>query len=281
MTAVAEQLELERPWEEVVVTVAELNVDRSYQRQPREDLVGRIARNYDLVLAGYITVNRRADGSLWIVDGQQRWMGARKAGEREMFAMVVDGLTPEEEAAYYTALNRGRRALTSIEIFRSAFRCHDPSAVEIVEVVYDLGGSIAGISGSRETIQAVSALESVHGRGGRRMLVAVLEIIRDSFGGLNRTTCQSQIIMALFNVLTTHPELDRARLTKKLEAIGDKNLRQRAGAIGAAFGSVNEYTYYLAICQTYNHGLRKNLLKPKAKSARTAWRRRHLEQEEG
>ena len=93
-----------------VLQIADIQIDPDYQRDLRHDLIDKIAREYDVVKAGPILVSKRADGSLWNVDGQHRMIGAERAGETEVFANVVHGLTQEQEAALRLARN-DRRAL--------------------------------------------------------------------------------------------------------------------------------------------------------------------------
>src|SRR5262245_47300261 len=75
-----------------VLPIAEIIVDPDYQRALRHDLVNKIGREYDIVKAGPILVSRRG-GKYYCVDGQHRLAGALQAGETEIFAHVVHGLT--------------------------------------------------------------------------------------------------------------------------------------------------------------------------------------------
>src|SRR5699024_10958496 len=65
----------------------------SYQRDTNPLRVDKIAEAFDLSSFGTVTVSRRKDGHLYIVDGKHRATAAVKNGLDGVPALVLDGLT--------------------------------------------------------------------------------------------------------------------------------------------------------------------------------------------
>ena len=74
------------------LSIDELNVDHTYQRDLDQTLAQKIARDYDIVAVDPIIVSMRSDGSLWIVNGQHRAAAAKITGETEILAYVHHGI---------------------------------------------------------------------------------------------------------------------------------------------------------------------------------------------
>lgn len=249
-----DEVSFDRPWSEEVVAVDELRIDRTYQRGDKADLVNEIGRGYDLTLAGYIVVSRRKNGSLYVVDGQQRTLGARKGGESEVLARVFEGLTVEEEASLYDALNR-TKPLNSHEKFKGRHAARNPQALDIYDIVHSLGGSIMGVDGySMETIAAVSALEIVYGQGGKWGLTTTLSVIKSGLGELTRNTTPSGFLKAVHMAISRHSdELDQQRLAKRIAETGLLALKQKA--VAYASRNADAGGYYIALLDAYNYKL--------------------------
>lgn len=249
-----EEVCFDRPWTEEVVLVDQLRIDRTYQRDDKPDLVNRIGNGFDLTLARYIDVSRRKNDALYVIDGQQRTLGARKAGETEMLARVFEGLTLEEEAHLYDALNH-TQPLNSHEKFKGAYGARRPDAIAIYNIVHSFDGSIMGIDGySMQTIAAVSALQSVYQQGGDWGLTTTLSVIKEAFGEITRNTTPSGFLKAVHMAISRHSEeIDQPRLAKRISETGLLALKQRA----VAFASRNADAggYYIALLDAYNHKL--------------------------
>lgn len=77
----------------------------SYQRDTDTRRADKIAEAFDLSSFGTVTVSRRKDGHLYIVDGKHRSTAAVKNGLEGVPTLVLDGLTEEQEAAKFLKLN--------------------------------------------------------------------------------------------------------------------------------------------------------------------------------
>src|SRR5262245_50031103 len=141
-----------------VVAIEWINVDGSYQRDLRHDLVNEIARAWDIVKAGPILLSVREDGTMWCIDGQHRLAGAQQAGETEIFAHVVHGLPQAEEAELRLARNV-RRSDTIAEKFRTRLVMGDAKAHQILELVGQQHTELNLVPNSNHGINAIATIE--------------------------------------------------------------------------------------------------------------------------
>lgn len=65
------------------LAVGQLQIDSAYQRAcdgPKSRaLIGKMIRRWEWALCQPLVVTRRLDGSLFVIDGQHRWTGPRRA----------------------------------------------------------------------------------------------------------------------------------------------------------------------------------------------------------
>jgi hypothetical protein len=122
----------------------QLLIDDSYQRsleaEASQALIRKIAINWDWGLCQPLFVARRADGGLYVVDGQHRLAAAVKRGDIPQLPCVVTHFESSDlEAAAFVALNQQRRPLSAIDLFKAALAAGDPAAVLIRECLDDAG----------------------------------------------------------------------------------------------------------------------------------------------
>jgi ribosomal protein L29 len=246
-------VEFNRPWSEEVLPLDALRIDRHYQRETKTTLVNTIAAAYDLALAGFIVVNRRKNGHLYVIDGQQRKAGAEKAGEQEILARVFEELDTKTEAQYYDKLNDTKPQLTH-ERFKAAYAAGDPQTHRIYQIVHSFGATIYGVDGKGEdAITAIAALRWIYSQGGERGLSRTLSIIRRAFEEIHRETTPAAFLKSVFYAIDRHEEIDDGRLAHRIQETGMIALKQQAMAF--ATRSADATGYYVALLDTYNHRL--------------------------
>lgn len=113
----------------MLVPVERLKVDRSYQRALKNiKLLQRMTKRWDPTLARVIDVSQRENGDLYVIDGQHRMEGAKRAGIPYLQAHVWKGLTVEQEAARFRALNdkTASKPTTAVEDFIAGLAENNP-----------------------------------------------------------------------------------------------------------------------------------------------------------
>lgn len=204
---------------------ADLRVDESYQRtlqnSSSEALIRRIAMNWDWGLCQPINVARRADGSLWIVDGQHRRAAAELRGDIAHLPCVVQSFaTAEQEAAAFVALNKQRR-LTGVDVFKAALVAGDAEARAVLDLICAAGLSLAPHSNytawTPGMLYCVPAIAAGYRRHGKRIVSVALAAMSEAFQG---TILQhaGNIIEGLFPFVASEPlSLTKTGLVEMLQ----------------------------------------------------------------
>ncbi|MFC0204697.1 hypothetical protein [Novosphingobium soli] len=115
------------------IAVDRLNVDAAYQRatdgpNSRKVIFGMV-KEWDWALCQPLVVSRRADGSLYVLDGQHRKEGAEERGDiPHLPCVVVSDRDRAGEAETFVALNTRRQKLSQADIFNGMLAAGDESA---------------------------------------------------------------------------------------------------------------------------------------------------------
>lgn len=115
------------------IGIDRLQIDPSYQRatdgpNSRRIIVGMV-RRWDWSLCQPLVVSRRADGSLFVLDGQHGKAGAEERGDiPHLPCVVLSGCANSEEAETFVALNTRRQKLSQADIFNGMLAAGDEEA---------------------------------------------------------------------------------------------------------------------------------------------------------
>ena len=82
---------------------------------------------------------RSADGTLWVVDGQQRLEALKKLGKTTVRVQVFASKGPEHEAKIYGYVNGNRTNLTTSELYLSKLTAGDEFAWRVKEIIEEEG----------------------------------------------------------------------------------------------------------------------------------------------
>lgn len=238
-----------------VLRLDDLQIDHRYQRELSNDLVDRIAKSWDITIAGPILVSRRPSGALFVVDGGHRAAAARLAGETEVLARVFDGLTREEEANKRLQGNV-RRTDKPYERFRAQIAAGNAESLAIQAICEQFETRINPYPNPKEGINSVSAIEVLYRRDKGILLTRVLEIIQDAWGQVAGPSGTVPIVKSVAFFLQRHvDEMSRTRYVERLQAVGLTQLH-RMGVNHRAIHSGAMWTnYYRAMVEAYNERL--------------------------
>lgn len=246
----------------VMVSVDKLNIDASYQRSGyiNKSLVRAISHDFDEMLFGILTVGKRSDGTLWVVDGMHRLLGAKDAGKASVLCVIFDSSGAEHEAEVFYNLNTKRTGVNCISVYKALLTQREEVTVAIQRLLEQYG---FGIGRNMGQFGAANAIRQSYKAG---VLDRVLKVISESFGsGSDRWKWMfgsSHFIQMLTFVYTKYGEfIDDTRMITVLHRMHQDEYQRlasqhagttgnRAPRIGPAF--VSEY---------YNCGLRKNRIK--------------------
>jgi hypothetical protein len=240
------------------VKLNELEVDRAYQR-PITAKMERMGQNWNDEIVGVITLSRREDGTLWILDGQNRVGAAMMAGRETLDADVREGLTLEQEAELFDRLNSTHTNVTAIDRFKARKVYNDPEALDIEAIVKSHGGTIAEKLGTRgsddNSIRAVASLNRIYRKAGRGGLDHILKIITQAWGGIDYETTNELTLGGIYEFIVRQKRFDEERLIQRLNEEGLSNIKRMAHAHGQIFGGSGNKNFYRAILEIYNKNL--------------------------
>lgn len=172
--------------------IAELAIDAEYQRSidngPSQALIRRIARDWDWRLCQPLLVAGRGDEGLFVVDGQHRLAAARLRGDIYDLPCVIHGYADRaEEAAAFVSLNRTRKPLSALELFRASLSGGDAAASDVLRLILDAGLALAPHSNFTSwrpgMISNISGVQRCYAQHGEILTARTLQILAFAFEG--------------------------------------------------------------------------------------------------
>jgi hypothetical protein len=144
------------------VPVDALFSDPRYQRPLDQRHIDRMAAEFNPDALGVIYVSDRGNGTIAVMDGFHRVAVMRQLGwdDQKMPALVFTGLSVQEEAEIFTAMNKDRRQPSRIHLFRAQVAAGDKHAVALNEVLVECGVKVIAGPAPRH-LQAVGAVQKV------------------------------------------------------------------------------------------------------------------------
>ena len=148
------------------VNVAELNIDPEAQRKISMVWVKSHIPNFDADQLGYIVVNKRTGGKMYVIDGQHRVELLRSVGwgDQSVHAEMFTGLNQSQEAALFRSRN-DRKAVQPIDTFRIGVTAKDPECLAINDILAKHNMKVSWDS-KVGAVACVAALRKVYRGGG-------------------------------------------------------------------------------------------------------------------
>lgn len=245
------------------VHIAVLNVDYAppygsgYARPLSNGRLRVLHRDWDSMACSPLIISKRADGSLWVIDGNHRRVTAYDKGILQLPAMIFSDLERAREADLYTKLGTvlGQTPWTR---FLSKLAAGDLDAQEIVQIVerHGLEANATGYQDGR--IQAIARLEWIHARGGPDGLDWTLAFLTTAFNGQREAFGEMQL-EGVFGFCQRYSErVDRDEVARMLGAAGINAWHDRAASIwGRVDVGKRSNTFGMAIADMHNDVLRK------------------------
>lgn len=211
-----------------LISVGRLLIDTRVQRATNKARVNQMARDFQPEALGVITVSRRDDGTVWVIDGGHRVKTAAKVKGPDwlMDCKVHHELTLAQEARLFRLLNDNRQVLP-LDKFKARLEEGEKGALAIAERCQRHGVLI----GSH--LKAISAVEQVYlGIGVPRLapgercpdaVDAMLEIVIGAWGRPSGYSLvfNGHILRGIGSVFAYHPQADRDKLARRLAQQGD------------------------------------------------------------
>ncbi len=217
-----------------MVRVGDVRIDPSYQRKLRDSHRDKIIAAFDWNLFFAIGVSRRTDGSLWVFDGQHRVEAVIAIyGTDELIpAIIVEGMTPEDEAFQFYAMQTTRYTVSAVDRFHAQLSRNEAVALHIQSIVEECGFRIGNDATGYRALSAIGIVEELYGRGGDgRLLRDVLMLAAEIWG--YREHIPGVVLRELAKVYvaansTKSKRFDRQRLVNAVRILPPNGWRRRA-----------------------------------------------------
>lgn len=249
------------------IDIDDLSVDQNYQRsadsKKSKATINKIANNFHWDKFCPLIVAQRADRKKYlIVDGQHRALAVLQRGDIEKVpCCVISSSNIVDEASSFIGINKDRVRLTPMAEFYAQVAANDPSALEIKELLDDVGLKVSstpplhGMNKPSE-VACVGALKWAIRKHKKSTLKQALKSIYEAYPN-TEGQMRSMFIKALCELITASSGLNREHLIETIKNIDPESAQDAARSyVKIEGGSVLEAaTKYIA--RAYNAGLPK------------------------
>jgi len=136
------------------------NIDSRYQRdQVSQKKVMEIAKRWDWLLLGSISVIEREDGSLWVFDGGHRVRASFYRDDIDMLPCLVHHVSSvNDEAKAFVARNTMVSNVSAFDRFRASVVANEPVAKTSQMILDEFGLTISKAASTSSFINCVGAV---------------------------------------------------------------------------------------------------------------------------
>lgn len=244
------------------INLRDLKVDLSYQRDPDDKRVQKIAAHWDDMKANLVHVSRRPDG-YYVIDGNHTRLACEKTGRTDILCRVHEGLTKEDEARLFSELNTTSKKPSFAQLLKARARAGYETEKSYLELLDKAGLKYSLINGASGCVlRCHSALVSVYKKTTYSKMLEALITAKDAANN-REEFFKSGFFPGMCAIVVYHPEINKDRLVErirkttssKIMEIADKHKR------GSAVGGEGQTTYYYkAYVDVYNKNLKKNII---------------------
>ena len=196
------------------IALDRLQIDTRYQRSAEggrsANLIRQIARSWDWRVYQPLSVAKRGDGGLFVVDGQHRLAAALQRGDIPHLPVVITSFVDvAEEAAAFEAMNRQRKSMNRLERYRAAAVAGDPTTVAALDAIKCAGLTLARHDNTDRwkpgEFAGIAAVVNGIKRHGRKVVEAALCALGEGFAD-EPLTSGGMILQALILIYSKPPK---------------------------------------------------------------------------
>jgi hypothetical protein len=247
------------------LSVDVLSVAKPYQRTVIAHQVNRMARRFDDDAFGSLLVGRRADSTMWVVDGLQRLSAAKKIGRAKVPCRIFESRGQQHEAAVFRLVNAERSKCSPLVIFHAAMAEGDEGAAAITACVESFDLKIAaadGRGGVWPCVKCIRSVEKCFARGGVEHLRDTLDVLCNCWGG-DDDALRGDILDGMSLFLHKCDGADKNRLVKQLRTKRVADVLQFATGVRKLISSsTRPMAIAHGLLKFYNAGLREKKTLP-------------------
>ena len=227
------------------VSLERLMIDDRYQRSADSgrslNLIRQIARTWDWRVYQPLSVAKRSDGALYVVDGQHRLAAARLRADLPHLPVVITSFVDvADEASAFESMNRQRKAMSRLERYRAAAIAGDPTTIAALDAIRCAGLTLAQHDNTDRwkpgEFGGIAAVVNGIKRHGRKVVEAALCALGEGFTG-EALTSGGMIFQGLILIYAKPPKgFDPDLLIEVLGTMMQQEWVERGRAIAVANG---------------------------------------------
>lgn len=226
-----------------LIPTTEMFIDTTYQRTVQSK-VNKISKNWDSNKCAILQVSYRSDVDKYaIIDGQNRWEAAKKAGVTHLLCQIYENLTIKEEAKIFAEQNDNVTRISSADKFKSLLVMDDKICLQIKELCDEFGISIRKTYGdslckTRKNLNGLVAAQRIVEQYGINCLRWIFEVIEKSGWDLTAKAYTDRSFQVLISFY-------KARHDKDTFASDTENLINLYANLGEYNGLVSHANKYV------------------------------------
>lgn len=197
------------------IPIADLFVDRNFQRPLNENFVAKITEGFVPEMLGVLDVSDVGNGTYSVYDGQHR-LAALRLMNREQVLCSVSDLTPERQAELFVRLQMERRRVHTTDQHRAAVFSGDVRAVALDKIVTDGGWRIANAKNLHGVLACAGALNEAFERYGPESIERSLDFIDQTWGKDDVSARNASVVHGAALFFFRYPEVPVSELAAKL-----------------------------------------------------------------
>lgn len=253
-----------------MVRVADLIISNTKGTQRAEGVSERraeqIATAWDMTSVGTLSVSRRKDGSLFVMDGGHRTCAARIVGIEHLPAMVYEGLNRAEEARIFNGVNTFQQP-SAISRFLARVAAGDVDACIIHSIIEGHGWKVS-FDSTDGHLACIAAVERIYGTGAgvlpkgqyKDVLDWTLDVATAAWGHDNDAVSQF-ILLGLAQLIGRFgADVDTKKLVSEMSQTRPKVLIGHAKSMRDALGGTIPAHMAKVLVGLHNKKRRTNLL---------------------
>tara|TARA_R100000773_G_C4202877_1_gene104739 strand:+ start:79 stop:921 length:843 start_codon:yes stop_codon:yes gene_type:complete len=254
------------------VPINKLIVNKNYQRNIDNRLVNNITKNYDSSMIGTITVT--TDEELWeelsyeIIDGQNRVKAIKNVLGSNATIQVncIYNLNEEEKAKYFYELNKNRKSLSSMDLFKAKLVSGDKDSLNLHEICKQYECNILTIdTNSKNNINTCRSIALLQNLYKRNLLEDVLLVIQSAYNHNNNENLakgkfESRFLQNIATIINVYSkEINFERLVNVLSKNSVNNFNMEYNRQYSP-DEIKNFSGCVLIVNAYNKNLRKGRL---------------------
>ncbi|MGH2929721.1 MAG: DUF6551 family protein, partial [Solirubrobacteraceae bacterium] len=216
-----------------------------------EKRVRRIVAEFDPLLLAPLTISRRSDDSLVILDGQHRWMALVELSWKAASCEVLQGLNLPQEAHIFAERNLRRRTPSKSYAYRARALAGDPDCTAMFEAVRRFGFELVTnrLHPGRQQLTCPDAVLKAQRLG---TLEKALRTIKEAWATDSRAN-RGEVLLGLAAFYRVWPEASVENTVRKLADHSAREVVERGHRMREFSGDARHWANFArTVCAIYN-----------------------------